>query len=63
MELVINMHDERIVVKMTKAVLVLYPSEVADTVKKCPDLFIKAIKRGKGYVRGLKEENRTGRSK
>ena len=50
--------DNRLIVTGERQTLVLYPSEVRSLLKMSPDLWFKAIKRGKGLRRTVANEGR-----
>lgn len=49
---------DKIVLRITKAILVVYPAEVIELVKSSPSLLMKALQRGKHEARTIKEQNR-----
>ena len=50
--------DDRLIVTGERQTLVLYPSEVRSLLKMNPDLWFRAIKRGKGLRRTVANERR-----
>ena len=54
------MSDSAIVLKIQKAILVVYPSEVIELIRENRTLMLKALERGKHEARYQKEQNRKG---
>jgi len=54
--------DEKIVLKIPKAILVVYPAEVIELVRESPPLLMKALQRGKHEARAIKEQGRCGKN-
>lgn len=52
--------DDRLIVTGERQVLILYPSEIRELIKSDFDLYIKALKRGKGFRRMVESERRRG---
>lgn len=50
--------DERIVVKLPRQILVLYPSEILKCVVNNEDIYTRALKRGKSESRYIAQERR-----
>lgn len=50
--------DDRIVLRIQKAILVLYPAEVVELVRDSPSMLMKALERGKREARCTKEGGR-----
>lgn len=50
--------DDRLVVTGERQTLILYPSEVRNLLQTSPDLYMKALKRGKGMRRLVASERR-----
>ena len=51
--------DERIIVDGDRQIIVLYPGEVRRLLQRDPDLYMKALKRGKSELRYRQNERRT----
>ena len=57
----INMDEaEKIVLRIQKAILVVYPAEVIELVRDSPALLMKALQRGKHEHRAEKEQQQRG---
>ena len=52
---------EKIVLRIQKAILVVYPSEVIELVRDSPPLLMKSLQRGKHEHRAEKEQGRYGK--
>ena len=52
---------EKIVLRIQKAILVVYPAEVIELVRDSPPLLMKALQRGKHEHRAEKEQGRQGK--
>lgn len=52
--------DDRVIVTGARQMLVLYPGEVRDLLTRDPDLYVKALRRGKGFRRTVASERRRG---
>lgn len=57
------MYDKAVIVPLPRMNLVLYPNEIHKMIQKDPDLFAKALKRGKHYTREERSYNATGSGK
>ena len=51
-------HDDRVIVTGDRQVLVLYPKEIRTVLQKDPDMYMKALKRGKSEIRYQANERR-----